>query len=621
MRSWTSFQGEPTHAQEEACQRPVGSSDAIRTHSVAIALVYPAIASLWLIALFAIADNALSLSAGWVIFWSALLASPHALLSAQRAHVRRADTLRHWRDGSWWHKFLSGASFRPATSWLFTTALMFGLVVHAAIDEELVWLITATAVVLPVGVWVTAKSMRGSLKAPWLSFWPVTYGVWLTVAIVLLGSIFLSSQPENAPANLSAARALFPCYEGNSALMDVVFEITTFTAAIMSYGFALAQSTEAEWGTGFWIFTFLSQAGLVAVVAYSLVAFLLPRAQIRLGFKTVGEDPDSPKDTSRRLFAQQGAAVVGLSVAGHWAVNEAEQFALDHHLPLLTQTGTLMVEQIDGGSYPVGTIAFLEKIDHYGSEMVKKAIRMADQEIVKAFAQARGSVDAYLDWHFSLKADAARAIGLDTIANGLAQKLGLANLQSKADSALARLDGATKGLGMLQSLVDDTLKTQKIASRTNRSRHAIRTTSVDLIPTLIEFREPIAFNTRVSVAGAVVSVGGLSGALLGRYIVRKGAVRGATSVAGLSVGSVLPVLGTAAGALIGFALGALVDWSLLKYNEKVERSNMRRQLLVQLTTGERGLRRYLADLLPKGQRSTKPQVEPRCEMTPNKAQE
>lgn len=575
-------------------------------------LPYFLFAAIWLTGLLVLASSALTMGPTSLLFCSAALALPSALLSAQRAHVRRADALRHWREGSGWHRFLSGAAFRPTFSWLLATILMFGLVVHAAIDRELFEPFIWVAIVLPFGVWTVAKSAERSLKSPWFSFWTIGYGIGLTIFIVIAGEILFGAPPQETPASLAAARALYPCYAGSSALMDVVFEFMTFTAAIMSYGFTLAQSTSANWGTGLWLFTIFTQASFLLIIAFSLAAFLLPAPQLKLGLRAVGEDPENPKDPTRRLISQQTVTVIGLGFAGSWAIGEADEFSSENHLQLLRQTGTLMVEQIDNASYPSGTISFLEKLDERGRDMVNKAIDLADQEIAAAFKEARRGVEAYLDWHFSLSAEVARAIDSKAVAQNVTQRLGFAKLQQKADVAIARLDGATRGLTILKALADDALKTQKVAISFNRSRNVVQVNRSQLVPTLDQFRDPVPFKARVGIAGTIVVAGGLSGALLGRYISQKGVVRGATRITGSVVGSMLPVVGTAAGALVGVALATMAEWGMRKLNEKAERPKMRKQLLDQLTTEERKLRKILSGLRQSDKKLVKPLMKPWC---------
>ncbi|RNJ61821.1 MAG: hypothetical protein EDM03_09820 [Porphyrobacter sp. IPPAS B-1204] len=554
-----------------------------------------------------------------LLFWSALLAMPFTLLIAQRSHVRRSDFLRHWRQGSWWHKFWSGASLRPAMGWLIASFLTFGLLVHLAIEPALRWPIIWVAILLPLSVWFADKTMRRSLKAPWFSFAPVGFGVAIAAALVFTGHAFFGAQVSEIPASLAAARAKFPCYEGDSALLDVIFEFTTLTAAFLKYGFALAEAAYPDWRWSLRGGVLFTEIGLLLVVACSLSSFLLPPCELRLGLKPVGENPSTPQDASRRLVVQQVGLFAVAGLTGKWVIGGAETFADRQKVSLLLRSGTIAVEQIDSGYYAAGTIAELELFERRAQALVNKAVDVADKEIAAAFKTARGRVDAYLDWHFSLKAEAGRMIGFGTIAQGLQSKLGIRDLSQSTEVAMARLDGATNALKMIDDLISDILKSQKIDKDAQRSRHVVKAKRAELVPTSQAFLDQNSFPVRMGVAGTVVAAGGLSGALLGSYVARQATVRGGAVIIGSGLGLALPIVGTAAGLLFGLVVGTLADWVMLKFNERAQRKKMRRDLLSKLNIEERRLRQALATLRRKPAEPSKPQIEPRCKIPIGKA--
>lgn len=575
---------------------------------------YSLFTSLWLAGLFWVADASLEIGSMHLFIWSAFLATPSALLIAQRSHVRRSDFLRHWRQGSRWHKFWSGASMRPALGWLVASFLCFGLLVHVAIDPELRWQIIWVAILLPPSVWCAKKMMRDSLKAPWFSFAPIGLGTILAAGLVFFGHALFGAQVSEVPANLAAARAKFPCYQGDSALLDVIFELTTFTAAFLKYGVALA---EAAYPDGRWalrVGALVAETSLLLVVACSLAPFLLPASQMSLGLKPVGEDPSTPKDASRRLIVQQAGFVAVAGFAGKWFIGGAETFAEKEKVSLLLRSGTVTMERIDSGYYPAGTITELELFERRAQVFVNTAVDVADREIVAAFKRARGRVDAYLDWHFSLEAEAFRIIGSYKIAEGLRNKLGLSVLYQSTQVAMARLDGATKGLKMIDDLINDILNNQKIDKDAQRSRHVVTAKRADLVPTSQAFLDQKSFPVRMGAAGTFVAAGGLSGALLGSYVARQATVRGGAVIIGSGLGLALPIVGTAAGLLFGVVIGTLADWAMLKLNERVHRKKMHQELLSKLYREERHLRQALAALRRKPAQPSKPQIEPRCKV-------
>jgi hypothetical protein len=559
---------------------------------------YPVFAAAWLSGLLFAASHLVSMSLGAFLLCSALLAVPPALLRAQHAHLRRSDALRHWRPESLWHSLLAGAWLRPLISLFGSAAVLGWVLLHLAIETELRPGIIAVAVLLPFSIILMRNRLRHSLKPAWMSLWPVRLGAWLTVGCVLIGTLWLTNLSDEAPASLAATRAAYPTYAGTSALLDIVYEGTTFSAAVMAYGFAIAARGASDWAVALALANVLLRAGLLLAVSQSLAAFMLPMPQLKLAFSPVSEEPAMAMDPSRRLLLGQAATVIGLGGMGYWGLTRLDAAARTHGLPTWLRSGTQLAEQIDDGSYKVGTVRILAAFEAEARQMIGQAQQEALRGIRTGFNHARCQIDSYLDWHFSLLGEATRMLGIESNAAGLRDRLGLGLIQRQADIVFARLDGFTEALRSLGDMAQTVLRTQRLDHADMRTRTVLSTTRADLFPTLLQWRETVPFNVRMKTTAAITPLSSLSGAVLGSYLGGRLATRGGVAVLGATAGSIVPGLGTAAGFMGGLLFATVVDWGLLKFNEATDRDKLRKALLDRLDGEERKLMIAIASLQP-----------------------
>lgn len=559
---------------------------------------YPVFAALWLSGLLFAASHVRLMTLGAFLLCSALLALPPALLRGQQAHLRRSDAIRHWRPESLWHSLLAGAWLRPLISLFSSTAVLGWVLLHLAIETGLRPGIIAVAVLLPFAITLMRNRLRHSLKPAWMNLWPVRVGVWLTVGCVLIGTPWLTNLSNEAPASLAATRAAYPAYAGTSALLDIVYEGSTFSAAVMAYGFDILARGASDWATALTIATILLRAGLFLAVSQSLAAFMLPIPQLKLGFSPVSEEPAMAMDPSRRLLLGQAATVIGLGGMGYWGLARLDAAACIHGLPTWLRSGTQLAEQIDSGSYKVGTVRILAAFEAEARQIIRQAQEEASRGIRAGFDHARRQIDGYLDWHFSLLGEATRMLGIESNAAGLRDRLGLGLIQRQADIVFARLDGFTESLRSLGDMAQTVLSTQRLEGADMATRTVLSTTRADLLPTLLQWRESVPFNVRMKTAAAITPLSSLSGAVLGRYLGGRLVTRGGVAVLGATAGSIVPGLGTAAGLVGGILFATVVDWGLLKINEATDRDKLRKALLDRLHREERKLMMAIASLQP-----------------------
>ena len=216
------------------------------------------------------------------------------------------------------------------------------------------------------------------------------------------------------------------------------------------------------------------------------------------------------------------------------------------------------------------------------------------------------AVDEYLDWYYSLTTEWVLLVkqvagGLGGLEGHLAGKMRQTFEQEKwyarANTAFERLMAANEEAGTAYvQAVGDILERNRVDS------HRLRYAAVDVasVASLDEIRQPsfhqdliprgVRFSGAAGVGGGVgfiiakkvnatilpktVSKRGANAPV--KALIKKAASRGLTIAAGLSV---IPGLGTAAGAVIGFAASIVVDGVLLKAEEALSRDEFRREIV------------------------------------------
>lgn len=585
------FRGRKTGA---AAQATDGANDAWRG---AFWLQYPLFAFLWLAVLWLVADSALGMGLSVLLCWTFVLAIPPALLQAQQAHLRRSDMLRHWRTGSWWHGVLAGARLRPVVALAVSAFAVLWLIVHLAIEPSLWGGVLWVAVLLPLAIGLVRARLRASLRPAWLGLWPVRFGVWITVGLVVLGAWQFGSGGDEAPTSLHAARARLGRYEGDSALLDLLFEYATFTSALMAYGFALAGREEAEWAGGLRLLTLLLKAGLLFAAARGLAVFTLPRPQLRLGLARVGENPASPPDPTRRQLMAQGVSatlLAGVTIVG---LRPLDSHACAREWPRRARIGTMFVEEIDGQRYPEGTSRLLGTFEGEARKLLNTAQHEAASHIRSAFDQARKGVDAWLDWRFSVARDAAK------LSAGAVRQLmddqRLGNLQEQIHVAFARLEGTTNALHALHQTLTAELNARVVPDESIRTQTVRTSSRAELVPTLERWKEAVPFDVRMTAAGGVTVVGaGLVSTTVVQAAGRRLAVPAQATRALRFARWLIPGVAGGAGLAAGILLGLFLDWLLLRVNEAAGREQLRKAILDELQKEEQRLFSAIASLSP-----------------------
>lgn len=259
-------------------------------------------------------------------------------------------------------------------------------------------------------------------------------------------------------------------------------------------------------------------------------------------------------------------------------------------------------ERIGGRVYRVGAEALLEQLGARTQKSLAASQAQACTALDKVRALAEPGVDAYLDWYFSLGAEWAR---LAAMLAGDAELL----MRVKFEQMVLQGDGMGSALATVQREYAAqwcaALNARADALALLESQHLVLSASQCRVvrergesPTLLALR---SHSARLAAgSGAALIAGGLAGTvaakamakasmksaskLLLKAAAKKGLGKAGAAAAGAALGSVVaPGLGTALGAglgaAVGLALGAGVDIALLAAEEKLERADMRRDLL------------------------------------------
>ena len=268
------------------------------------------------------------------------------------------------------------------------------------------------------------------------------------------------------------------------------------------------------------------------------------------------------------------------------------------------------VEEIAGHYYTPGTIRQIQEARARSIQAGDASLAALNTEIDAAFDGMASNVDTYLDWYYSLPAEYAR---LGYVLTGSGEDY----LASQLTEHLNRNDP----FGPISDQISEIVRSNQVASdfyqaqksrilSTNRINAPEK--SIDVIARLSnsELNFPATHPTITSIENRMVGAGTVSVAsglitakivskVIGKTLFKiagKGVAKiavsktgGALAVAavGAGIGSVVPVVGTFAGGVIGLAVGlvsgVVIDYALINLEEFVSRDAFRKELLMAIS--------------------------------------
>ena len=289
----------------------------------------------------------------------------------------------------------------------------------------------------------------------------------------------------------------------------------------------------------------------------------------------------------------------------------------------ITPAVRLVVEQIDGDHYRQGTREQIAKARSEAALPVGAAAEQLRREVDATFERLENeAVEEYLDWYYSLTAEWGRLVslltgGMEHLEDHLAENVREMFEQEKwyagINTAFERLISADEEARIAyEQTVRDILDRNRVGS------HRLQPAAIDVasIASLEDILQPSFHEDFIPAAHRFLGAGGGGAAIAGgvgsiiaqkvtakmlaklvlkvaakaplKALLSKAAGGAISGAAGLSV---LPGLGTAAGAaggaVIGIGTGIVIDGALLETEEALSRNDFRREIVTAIREARR----------------------------------
>jgi hypothetical protein len=537
-----------------------------------------------------------------------LTALPIVLAGVYTSTIAQLRTIAILTPGRTLHGVLSGRVFRSVlwTLWGFASAVL--MILNFSTNTWLEWV--ALGLAIPV-FWVALRLLIPAIA------WQIRHGYlvmgfsiamarWICAAITvaLYGLLIwigggIESHGSLAEA-LAAKRATLPEQTGNS-IVQVGLQLITLKdgagghyAALLDHHLAMALSI-------------LNSAALYFGWAASLACFAIRPVEYRRVFGPLSDSPDLPPVSNRRIAA---AAAIFTFVALFIFVptmTKVEELVKSHQVPELIKQAERKLERIDGDYFEPGTIEQLEAARARAFASISASLDLLEAQVDRGFDRMELSVDAYLDWYYSLPAEYMRIAKLLTggIERYMAEEL---EKRLKQKEAFAVIDEAInktlashgQAIAQLERETREILDANRV-SPAHSAGAVVRDVTLADVLALPAHVEAVALKQRLT--GSVIAAGtaGVVAAAVTKKVIGKGmfkaaaqalgklaASKAASTLTGMGIGAVagtiVPGVGNAVGAVVGGAIGAvvggvIVDAGLLKLEEAISREKFKQEIL------------------------------------------
>ncbi len=296
---------------------------------------------------------------------------------------------------------------------------------------------------------------------------------------------------------------------------------------------------------------------------------------------------------------------------------------------------TVEVDQIGDLTCPRGTIAHIAALDADLAAVIARQKADVAVAVVAGFDGMRANVPAFLDWYYSLSAEYLRTLNI-LAGNGATYLNTQLQGHLGAGDPLAGLHRAVEALGAGAVLADvhQQNRIALLSGCTNLPSDLAAPVAVNArlaaFQTIALHEDATAFESRLATAGLTGGIGaGVAGVVVGKVIAKvslgsafkvaatalaKMAGSKAMTVAGgvligggggAAGGSVVPGIGTVAGAVIGGIMGGAavwigVDYTMLRLEEEISRDAFEADILAAISATEAEIMAAL-DYQPQGQ--------------------
>lgn len=533
----------------------------------------------WLLALLILAALP-----GWGL-WVAFMLRRRAL----RLQFASGALVWRWLGSPWWSAFKAGCvalALTAATLWqaYFLAPWEWGLL---ALTPLLYWLIA----------WGADRLLAPQFAEPGFS-WAWTERVTGRLLVLLLACLWIALMLHDAAGTRTLTPGLPP-----EVLDNAVATIEASRSSLVRWGLDGLLTIEVAGG----VLRDLPQSQALRLLLLAFTGPGLMSLCIASALRGASALRQEPRRAARLQHANdpgiQAAlaafiAVVALSIVSG-AATSLERLAAQHE-SLLALQRLPQCEHIDGQYYTIGTTASVHKLVQQVLQQTRVEPALCAR--VDSLAVAPGleqAIESYLDWYFSLSAEWGRVLRLLT---GGAESL----LQDRLQQTLEQVPGLPDTLLQVQKQREQALaifgEQQQHIEQVLAKNHLALGKGQCLAQ---KPKEPLALgqlddarqrlgSSAVAGIGAGAFAGlvaakamgkvGMKAAakVLAKAAAKQGLGKAGAVATGAALGSILPGVGTVAGALAGAAFGTVasigIDWAALRAEELRVRDAMRDDL-------------------------------------------
>ena len=545
---------------------------------------------------------------GFLLALLVVLSLPIFFFGTWRAALRRAHALRLFRDGGRLRSLLGRPMLRTIVWLVASPALALAVFLGAAGANRPATVALLVPPVLCLVFLLADRVLRAEVAAPHRRVMALRAAV-LVAPVLLVAADFaalaLGGEVPRHATFADAVRASIPPEPARSAIVDELLRLAGYVNAVEAF----ALGRVGDWGgvlrpvawAGLAVLNLAFYAGLARAVAM----FVLPRAELRRALLPASDAPVPRRLSVPEVAVTSALATVLLVFILIPGIAAIEAWLLRNAPP--TTYVEILVEMIDDQPVRHGTIDILAKLRAdtvAGLGVDRAALEQAANEGFDAMA---GNVDAYLDAYYSLIAEYLRILALvsgeakleQRLTDDLTQHLMAGAPFGAYEAQLeAALGSADRVRAIYETAVNDVIRIMALdlpADARIKVVASARRSGLALPKPVEELTTPGSRGATSAAAGGIVA------ALVVKKIAAKGTLKlaakavakvavskaagtsggaGAGALAGATIGSAVPVIGTAAGAVIGgLAVGVGVDYLMLELEEAWSREDFRRQIL------------------------------------------
>jgi hypothetical protein len=612
-------------------------------------------AALIILPLWLLARRGTALSLFEAVLVLLIMALPVWMTISYLSAIRKAHATAVLRRPVWWGALLSGHGLRMVLALIPAFAAGLGMIAAILVQGPWValWILGAGGLIFVSAMFIRPRAAR-DLRTFAQGSVVIWFSVTVTAVFLTLAALIWSARPS-APDSVSALLAADSVYTGSSAVVALIADWATFLTgaqamaehaatgyglplwviavwhalALFSYHFGLALAMAAPLLMSAEARRILAPSDtdsptrvpIMTVALASVLATILAIATLQILARL--------EMTAQLVAAAETNALNLVGPAADTGAPEVENASdarpLGQTPSPLSPAGLMRqieADVIGNLQCAPGTIAAIEAMDREFTAILATQQDNLRTAIETGFDGARANVPVFLDWYYSLSAEYLRTYNL-LVGNGVDYLNDQFSIHLDTGAPLARIDATVAAtLSANQLLADLHLENRgallascSLALPQDDVQIVVTGTRPDTLLTSNLHIEAISLETRLAAAGLGGVSGLVSGAIMAKIAAKaitsgvfKAAAGALVKIAGSKAislgggiligggsgaagGSVVPGVGTTAGAIVGSIAGGIavmlgVDFTLLKLDEEISRSDFEAEIIASIDAAE-----------------------------------